>query len=86
MTFLQRVLSQSWVVVLLFAVGVVTWSTGERIKRIEYVSGLARPSVADQPLIQPGISHGRHDLIIPQRNEPTFHLLLQAQRACWPKR
>ena len=80
MNLLQRVFSQSWIIVLLIALGVLGWSTSQRIDRIRFVSGLARASAPGLAYAAPDRARAsNHQLIIAERNEASIHLLLQLQ-------
>ena len=79
-TFSQSKSRWYWLPVLVLTCGFFAWTTETRIKRVEQVSALAKVSdVPNGPASneEPSV---RRTLIVPERNETSFHVLAQTQQ------
>ena len=83
MSLLARMLPRVWVVVPVCACAWLAWSWHVRVQRVEYVSSLvgrARPVDVPDAGSPTGYADGQRELIIPERNESSFHWIAQTQQ------
>jgi len=78
-----RIPARAWVIVPICACGYLAWSGHVRAQRVEYVSGLvgrANPEDIPDAGSPTGYAEGQRELIIPERNEDSFHWIAQTQQ------
>ncbi len=83
MSLLSKISPRLWIVALVCAGGFLVWCTLARIQRIEYVSSLAgRANPVDIIAINSptGYANGQREMILPERNENSFHWIAQTQQ------
>ncbi len=83
MSLSPRILLRVWLIAPVCACAFLAWSNHERIRRVEYVSGLAgRAGSADAvaPSSPTGYANGQRQLIVPERNETSFEWIAQTQQ------
>jgi hypothetical protein len=80
MTPYDRILKRAWILVAACACAFVAWSTHVRVQRAVYVTGLAAAADAQDPRSPTGYAGGLRELIIPERNEASFHWISQTQQ------
>jgi hypothetical protein len=78
-----RIFSHVWLFFPVCALGFLVWANHGRMRRVEYVSGLegrARPVDAIDPNSPTGYANGQRELLVPGRNESSFHWIAQTQQ------
>ncbi len=83
MTPFARIIARAWILFPVGACAYLAWSGHVRMQRVAYVSGLAgRANAVDavDDRSPSGYANGQRELIIPERNEDSFHWILQAQQ------
>jgi hypothetical protein len=83
MTPFDRILARFWMVVPVLACAFLAWAGHVRMQRVEYVSGLAGRAHAVDALdarSPTGYADGQRELVIPGRNEASFHWIEQTQQ------
>jgi hypothetical protein len=80
MSFTFRPPARAWIVAPLCALLVTVWFDAARLKRAEYVSGVAREG-ADVDVSSPtGYAGGKRWLIVPEHNNPTYQWIEETQQ------
>ncbi len=83
MHLLSRILARSWILALICSGSFVVWVDYGRVQRLEMVSHLSGRAetpdvvVATSPT---GYANGQRELIVPERSENSFHLIMQTQQ------
>jgi hypothetical protein len=58
----------------------LVWTDLGRLQRVEYVSGLTEPVVLPDARSPTGYANGQRKLIVPERNENSFHWMAETQQ------
>src|SRR4051812_16425205 len=80
MNFLSRLPSRIWIIALLGACFFLTWINTVRVRRVEYISGLAEPATAIDPSSPTGYKAGLRKLIAPEHNNSSYQWIAQTQQ------
>ena len=81
MTSIARIPARLWAIVPVCACAYLAWSAHVRIERVDYVSGLAGgPGDVPDARSPTGYADGRRELVIPERNEGSFHWIEETQQ------
>ncbi len=83
MSFSPSRASVIWIAILACAFGFLVWTNMGRLQRVEYISGLAgwaEQAVEMNAKSLTGYAQGQRSLIVPERNEDSFHWIAQTQQ------
>ncbi len=75
-----RPLSLLWIVVLVCALAFQFWTTRARIIRVEAITAIAREDIPIDPTSPTGYENNRRQLIVPERNNDTYHWIAHTQQ------
>jgi len=75
-----RPLSLLWIAILLSALAFQFWTTRARIARVEAITAIAREEIPTDADSVSGYHGDRRQLIIPERNNDTYHWIVQTQQ------
>jgi len=80
MNFLLRLSPRSWFFTLVLAGIFLFWVDASRIRRVEYISGLADPAAVIDPASPTGYAAGLRRLIMPEHNNGSYQWIAQTQQ------
>ncbi|HXQ80613.1 MAG TPA: hypothetical protein VN775_04820 [Opitutaceae bacterium] len=83
MSLFARILPRAWIILPICGCGYLAWSGHVRMQHVEFVSGLvgrARPVDVPDAASPTGYANGQRELIVPERNESSFHWIAQTQQ------
>ena len=80
MSLISRISSRLWLVVPVCACGFLVWTGLARLQRVEDVSGLAGSGRVLSASSPTGYANGQRELIVPERDEHSFHWIAQTQQ------
>lgn len=79
MSFTFRPSARAWIAAPLCALLVTVWFDAARVKRVEYVSGVAREGAEVAATSPTGYADGKRWLIVPEHNNPTYQWIEDTQ-------
>jgi hypothetical protein len=80
MNFLLRLSPRSWIIALICASGFLCWIDAVRLRRVEYISGLAEPAMTVKAASPTGYTAGLRRLIVPEHNNGSYQWIAQTQQ------
>ena len=79
MRFPSRSWSRAWILAPACALAFVVWTDCVRLRRVEFVSNMARADARVDPGSPTGYADGKRWLIVPEHNNPTYQWIEETQ-------
>ena len=76
----RQLLSRVWLLLLVFAAGLLVWTNRVRMQRVEYATGIAQDELRYDGRSPTGHVGGIRELIVPEHNARSYHWIAQTQQ------
>jgi hypothetical protein len=79
MSLLSRFKSRAWILVPVCALAFTLWADSTRMRRVEFVSGIAAEGAKSDPSSPTGYAEGRRWLVVPEHHNPTYQWIEETE-------